>query len=67
MEISYEAKGQNYQKENTIYWFDVCGESWGVSDTKGERKLVDSENNHYDDVLLFEKLNNMITEEIAQV
>ena len=64
--ITYESKDQNYQDETTIYWFNVDGELWGISDTNGERKLVDFENYPYDDSQLFDELSNMITEEMVQ-
>ncbi len=34
-------KVQNWQNETTIYWFELDGETWGVSDCNGERTIVD--------------------------
>lgn len=34
-------KDQNWQNETTVYWFELDGETWGVSDCNGERTIVD--------------------------
>lgn len=43
MNVTYLSKDNNWQNENTTYWFDVDGETYGVSDTSGDRIIVDSE------------------------
>lgn len=37
-------KDQDYQNETTTYWFNVDGETYGVSDRNGQLSIVDSEN-----------------------
>lgn len=40
--ISYtKIKDQNSQNEQTIYWFDVDGEMYGVSESHGESQIID--------------------------
>lgn len=40
MNATYISKDQNWQSEQTIYWFDVCGEEYGVSEQAGEEPKV---------------------------
>lgn len=38
---AFIGKDQNWANEQTIYWFDVAGETYGVSDISGNRTIVD--------------------------
>ena len=42
-EIVFVDKDQNWQDETTNYWFLVDGESYGISDSNGEQRLLDSD------------------------
>ena len=42
----FTSKDNNYQDENTIYWFDVSGEfngEYGVCNHNGDLSIVDNE------------------------
>lgn len=39
--IKYLDKDQNFQDGNTVYWFDVDGESYGVCESAEAPKLLD--------------------------
>lgn len=41
MNATYISKDQNYQNEQTIYWFDVDGEQYGVSEQSHSISVVD--------------------------
>lgn len=66
---TYISKDHNFQDATTIYWFELDGETWGVSDCNGERKIIDcdgypvntddAKNVHLKDALI-------ITEEMEQ-
>lgn len=66
-------KDNNYQDENTIYWFHVSGEfndDYGVCDHNGDLSIVDSECypidlNTYTSNRLLESL--IITEEMIEL
>lgn len=39
--VKYISKDQNTQDETTNYWFEVSGESFAVSESGGESRLLD--------------------------
>jgi len=39
--MRFLTKDQNLADETTVYWFDVDGEEFGVSDCNGEKTVVD--------------------------
>lgn len=41
MNAIYTTKDQNFSNEQTVYWFDVDGEEYGVSDQAGDICVVD--------------------------
>ena len=43
MKIEFIEKDQNWQNEQTIYWFDFDGENYGISDINGYLQLLDYE------------------------
>ena len=43
MNATYLTKDQNWQDETTIYWFDVNGETYGVTECCGESSVIDED------------------------
>lgn len=41
MNAHYIGKDQAWADDKTIYWFDVCGEEYGVSEQAGEISIID--------------------------
>lgn len=41
MSIEFVEKDQQWQNEQTNYWFMVDGESWAISDSNGTLQLLD--------------------------
>ena len=43
MSIQFLGKDQIWADGITVYWFDVDGKNWGISDQAGELTLLDYE------------------------
>jgi len=41
MNATFTEKDQNWQNEQTIYWFDVDGETYGVSESGPHSQILD--------------------------
>ena len=66
MEIKFIEKDQNWQEQQTTYWFEVDGTEYAIADRNGEMNLLDKNSYPIDDCNDHDNVKDALVSEYAK-